>query len=130
MKSIAKQLTVILLSVAALSITIAVIIVAIFFDPPCTWYPCEANFAYAFAVGLPLIQTVLALSSYLNLIKTVRNNPFYSALSFFLLPALFLLQFLFGVGFDYDDTLFLLIIDAPFFLLLGLGFLWFRKNKK
>ena len=139
MKNIAKQLTVILLSVAVLSVIIAVVIVAIFFDPPCTWSPCEANYAYAFAIGLPLMQTVLALFCYLNLMKIIRNNCFYSALSFFLQPVLFLLWFLWeltGCGKDLsyfnflNDILPVLIINVPFFILLVSGFLWFRKKMK
>ena len=128
MKNIAKQLTVILLSVAALSVIIAVVIVAIFFDPPCSGrVHCEFNLAYGFAIGLPLMQTVLALFCFLNLLKTIRNNRFYSALSFFLLPVLFLLWFLWeltGCGKDLsyfnflNDILPVLIINVPFFILL------------
>ena len=129
---IAKQLMVILLLVAALSITATVVIVAIFFDP--LWE--NRVHTYLLAVTLPLMQTVLALSSYFNLIKTIRNNCFYSALSFFLLPVLWLLWFLWELteyGKDLscnnflDKMLPLLIINAPFFISLALGFLWFRK---
>jgi hypothetical protein len=127
---IAKQLMVILLLVAALSITVTVVIVAIFFD----WE--NRVHTYLLAVTLPLMQTVLALSSYFNIIKTIRNNCFYSALSFFLLPVLWLLWFLWELteyGKDLscnnflDKMLPLLIINAPFFISLALGFLWFRK---
>jgi len=76
------------------------------------------------AVGVILMQTILATSSYLNLIKIVRNNSLYSALSFFALP------FLLMTGFTstlHRQELAFLLIEIPFFTLLLFGFLWFRK---
>ena len=128
MKKTVKQITLILLSVAIISSILAVSIVAIFFDPPIPIERTirEVNFAYACALGLVLTQTILALSIYLNLFKTIRNNRLFSALSFFLLPMLFLLGLLLE-NLSLDTTLFFSIIDIPFFTLLLLGFLWFRK---
>jgi hypothetical protein len=115
----AKQLTLILFLVAIISCFINVSIIAIFFNAP-------SAMAFGFAVGFPLVQTVLASGIYLNLFKAVRNNHVFSALSFFLLP-LILLCFFFREDFD-ADTLPLLSINIPFFMLLLLGFLWFRKK--
>lgn len=109
-----------------LSSTIAAIIIAILEEPDSFKRPYEVNPAYPIGIGTIVLQTILAGSSYLNLIKTVRNNRLYSALSFFLLPVLFSL-YLYTLTF-FDEIKFLLIVELPFFTILSAGFIRFRKQ--
>ena len=114
MKETAKQLTLIIFLVWLLSTVITVTVLAI--------GNYNSIFAYITSLSIIWMQSILALSSYLNLFKTVRNNRLYSALSFFALPVLLMLVI------PWDFTA-LLIIELPFFILLLVGFLWFRKKQ-
>jgi hypothetical protein len=124
MKKAIKQITLILVSVTIISSILAVILVEIFiYDPPYReFFP-----GFHYAVGFILMQTILATSSFLNVIRVIRSNHFYSALTFFALPLLLLC-----VSWEifYEELEFLFVVEIPFFTLLVLGFLWFRKKNK
>lgn len=127
MRKAVIRISLILVAALVLSSTITAIIIVILTEPDSFKHPYEVSIAYPISIGMIMLQTISALGSYLNLIKTVRNNRLYSALSFFLLPVLFFLYSLLFLG-EKDIIPFLLIVELPFFTLLSTGFIWFRKQ--
>lgn len=85
-----------------------------------------SGLAYVLSLGLLLISTLLATSCYLNLRRPVRQNKLYSALSFFLLPALLCL--ITAGSLQGEGIPLLCIVFLPFFTLLTIGFRRFRKS--
>ncbi len=123
-----KRLSLILFIALAASCCITSILISIFEDSSTIERPIvEASYAYAVSIAIILVQAILATSSYFNLYRAVRSNALYSALSFFMLPVLFLLYYFIEVLDREDITFFLLLVELPFYTLLLLGFFWFRK---
>ncbi|WP_316737533.1 hypothetical protein [Pedobacter aquatilis] len=83
------------------------------------------NLPYGIAVGVNLFLFLGTFTIFLNLKKSVRDNPLWSLLSFFLLPGLFILFALLAM---WDEPWPGVLFCVPYLLMLGFFFLRYRKE--
>ncbi|KLT67329.1 hypothetical protein [Pedobacter sp. BMA] len=83
------------------------------------------NLPYGIAIGFNLYLFLGTLSVFFNLNQNIRENSLWSALSFFLLPAIFLLLSLFAM---WDEAWPGVLYGLPYFIILSICYLGFRKN--
>jgi hypothetical protein len=129
--SMVKHLSLILLKTFLISSVIAFAGTAILVQRPADdHFQCDmSGIAYGVAIGMVVLLTASATTIYLNLKYQVRNNTFYSILSFFLLPAVLATLLIASLG-EWKDTWPLYaIITLPFMAAMLFHFLQFRRNK-
>ncbi|WP_128414306.1 hypothetical protein [Chryseobacterium sp. Leaf394] len=70
---------------------------------------CFAGLGYGIIVGVHFLFVILSLPAFFNLFKTVREHRFYSFLSFFTGPFLYLILISFSLPeFSEEDFLFII----------------------
>lgn len=83
------------------------------------------NLPYGIAIGFNLYLFLGTVPVFLNLNRNIRESPFWSALSFFLLPSIFLMLSLFAM---WDEAWPGVLYGLPYFITLCICYLRFTKH--
>ncbi len=129
----AKRLTTILLTTFILSAIITTIVMAIMFaqEPSDTnKNPYISGMAYGIAWMIIISIAIFTTTIYLNLYKKIRNNYFYSALTFLSFPLFIMISFITSLGGFAQGWKMYGAISLPYFFILIFHFLKYRKYLK
>jgi hypothetical protein len=126
----AKHLTLLLLKLFFISSILSFIGIAIVqAQQPAHQHACDmSGLAYGLSLGIILSLTLSATTIYLNLKTQVRDNTFYSTLSFFLLPLIVAILLLVSIGDPAAEWLFFSITLLPFITAISFYFYRFRNT--
>ncbi len=87
----------------------------------------ERSLAYVFSLGINLILVMGSTTMFLNFIKKIRNDSWYSFASFFLVPILSMLYVM--SKFNSSGILvYYAVVFIPFFVILAVNFIFFRNQ--
>lgn len=87
---------------------------------------CFAGLGYGIIAGVHFLFAILSLPAFFNLFKTVREHRFYSFLSFFTAPFLYLILISFSLS-EFSEEDFLFII--PWIFIVIWVYYYFKLQK-